>query len=729
MSRTTAEDILWLKDGGRLARPGWNCWRSAVADRLGVLVDAEDYFLALAEAISLARRSILILGWEFDSRTQLARGGGGSPLAKEGLPNRIGPLLDAVVRRTPGLTAHVLIWDSAFLYAVNREFAGLVKMDWLTHRRLHFRLDDSHPLGASHHQKVVVIDDALAFIGGLDVTSQRWDTRRHAKDDPRRSDPAVPRYPPFHDVMAVVTGAAAAALADLCRQRWRACTGECLPVPPAGDGDRLWPKRAFPLFSPVEVAIARTSPSWDGVPATHEVERLYLDMIAAAERFIFIENQYFAARRVGDAIAARLKEPASPEVVVIGPGYPVSIMERSSMGVARARIGQRLCAADRCGRFQLYYPTVDGEDVKVHSKLMIVDDRLLRIGTSNINNRSLGLDTECDVLVEACGDPAIEAGIRRLRQDLMAEHLGASPAAVAVCELESGGLHACIAALGGGRRSLVPLDCTEPAEIVRLIADSNIPDPEEPMESLVFLEDGARAPLARRPLLLRLRAMIAVLAGLALAGALWRWAPPEMWRDVRPWVDGLADLRERPGAVAVVAVCFTLAGLLRVPVPLLVLATAVSLGPWLGAVDSLVAALTSASLHYALGFSLGRRRVRRLSGWKVNRVARALSRHGIAAIVLLRLMPVAAFAVINMVAGSTRVRFRDFIAGTGLGMAPGIFAMSVLGDRVLAVLRNPSAINVAVLALAAALVIGAIVGLANRLGRARAPKSGRSREV
>ncbi len=698
----------------RLTRPGDTCWRLARADQFGVAVDAETYFRALAEVLPQATQQILMLGWEFDSRTRLCRGG--SALPKGGWPNHIGALLDAVVRRRPGLVAHVLIWDSALIYAVNREFGGLVKMDWLTHPSLHFRLDDSHPLGGSHHQKIVVIDDRLAFVGGLDVTSQRWDSRQHSPRDMRRSDPAMASYPPFHDVMAVVSGDAARALGDLCRERWRASAGEVLPPP--GDGGRLWPVTIPPLLSGIPVALSRTCPPWDGTPPVHEVERLTLAMIGAARRFIFIENQYFAARRIADAIAARLAEPAGPEVVIIGPGRPISLMERSSMGVARARLVRHLACGPGGQRFGLYTPTVEGTEVKVHSKVMIIDDKILRIGSANLNNRSLGLDSECDLTLEAQGDRGVTAAIRHFRHDLLAEHLGIDPAMVAATESECGSIHGAIAGLSHSPRRLVPLDYADPQNIVTIVADSSIPDPVEPMEALLWREDSLPGPpgIGRR-----IRALTLVLAGLAGLAALWRWAPPGLWQAAGPWLHALATLRGEPALVAVVAVLFILGGVLRVPLVVLMLANAAMLGPWLGAAGSLAGVLVSGSLHYLLGRRLGHRLVLRLLGSDaIHRVSDGLSRHGIAAIVLLRLMPVAGFAVVNLVAGAAHMRFRDFLVGTLFGMVPATFAMSVLGDRVLAVLRTPSMVNIAVLGMATALVTGALFGLVNRLGRARA---------
>ncbi|MBF0394171.1 MAG: hypothetical protein HQL38_15960, partial [Alphaproteobacteria bacterium] len=163
----------------RIAVEGRNCWRRARAGRVSFLVDGSSYFAALQAVLCEARHSILMLGWEIDSRVRL------DPEApSDGPPNALGALLDDLVRRRPGLEARILIWDSTFLFALNRELLTGVKLDWLTNPRLIFRQDATHPIGASHHQKMVVVDERLAFIGGIDLTQGRWDTPAHLHGDP-----------------------------------------------------------------------------------------------------------------------------------------------------------------------------------------------------------------------------------------------------------------------------------------------------------------------------------------------------------------------------------------------------------------------------------------------------------------------------------------------------------------------------------------------------------------
>ncbi len=689
-------------------------WRRVHARQFGVAIDGAEYFSALDDVFRRARRSIFIIGWEFDSRIRLIR----DPLSHA--QEEIGSLLDYLVRTRPDLRIFILIWDSAFIYAFNREFAGSVKMEWLTHSRLRFCLDDTHPFGASHHQKIVVVDDAIGFVGGIDISSQRWDSRSHCRIDPRRNDPGALKYPPFHDIMGVVTGEAARTLGDICRERWRRATGEEVPPPPLAvtNAEDLWPRPLRVLMREVEVAIARTVPPWDTEPPVHEVEQLYLEMIAAAQRFIYIENQYFTSRRIADAIAARLKERTSPEIILIMPGPTENVVERSTMERPRHRLIERLRALDHGENLHLYAPMIEGETIKIHAKLMIVDDEWLRIGSSNLNNRSMGLDSECDLLITAKGDPSLISAIRGLRQDLLAEHLGMSLSEISAAEEATGSLRATITRLRGrSPNTLVPLsDPGSQGIIIPLIADSPLPDPEETVESLVCRIEDAPA-LQRQPWGLGFCVMSVV-----VLSALWALAPPEWLRLAGPWLGWLSDLRERTEilflAAALSGAAFLVAGIARLPVFLVVAITAALLGPWTGGSISLAGTLTSAVLLYLFGRSAGRARVRRLLGWKSRRVECALARRGFLAMILLRLMPVATFPVVNLVAGASRTPFLWFVVGTALGMSPGILALSLLGDRIATVLQQPSTANVVTLALIAAVIVAAQFALAERLLRA-----------
>ncbi len=458
---------------------GRNCWRRARAGRIAFLVDGAAYFSAFRAAVLRARRSILVVGWDIDSRTRLApdRAGGR-------WPDELLDFLTAVLRRRSALQVRILAWDFAMIYALERELPLLVQSRWSGHRRLRFHLDGGHPVGASHHQKLVVVDDALAFAGGLDLTRRRWDTREHLARDPRRVDPAGRPYPPFHDVQIAVDGPAAAALGDLARERWRRATGERLE--PAADAGDPWPPELTPDLEDADVAIARTEPAWDGHPAVREVETLYLDAIAAARRWLYFENQYFTSARIGEALAARLAEAGGPEVVLVMPRVCQGWLEEVAMGVGRARLLDRLREADRHGRLRVYYPVVPGlgdSGVNVHSKVLVVDDALARVGSANLSNRSMGLDTECDLAVESCGQARIERAVARFRDGLLGEHLGVPAEAVAGALAAGGSLIRAVETLAGGERTLRPLEQEPEGLLHEIVPDTALLDPEQPLDA------------------------------------------------------------------------------------------------------------------------------------------------------------------------------------------------------------------------------------------------------
>ena len=421
-----------LSERTALLQPGHNLWTLARADRATLLTDAAPYYGALREALRKARHSIHIVGWDIDSRTPLV---GPSGRAEDGLPETLGPFLSALATRNPGLSVRLLLWDYSVLYAMERELLPVLALRWNTPPNVELCLDDTVPFGASHHQKIVVIDDSLAFCGGIDMTDGRWDDREHLDDNPLRCLKNGAEAQPWHDASTVMCGPAAAAMSELARARWaRAHDAEV--DEDFAPGANLWPDSINPAFHDIPVAIARTAPPEAGRSGIHEIEDLYLDAIRAARDCIYIESQYFCAGSITRAIRRRLSDPDGPEVVVINPYAAQGHVEDQAMHVTRSRMVRTLRQHDRYGRFRILYPVTDsGQPIYVHAKIMIVDDMLLRIGSSNIDRRSMGFDTECDVAIQA-RDDATRDLIRDFRDGLLAAGLDpATPAAL----IENGG--------------------------------------------------------------------------------------------------------------------------------------------------------------------------------------------------------------------------------------------------------------------------------------------------
>jgi len=687
-------------------RPGHNCWRVERAGRVAFLIDGEAYFRAFHAAVGLAQRSILIVGWDIDSRTQLVHD------ASPGVHGTLFGCLTAALSRNRRLHAYVLDWDYATLYALGREWLPIFKMNWRTPRRLHFHLDDHHPFGSSQHQKIVVIDDAVAFVGGLDLTKCRWDTPEHRPDDPRRVGPGGEPYPPFHDVQMMVDGPAAARLGQLARERWRRATGQRLDAPGECDGDP-WPKFVTPDLTDVNVAIARTEPRYDGQEPVQEIRQLYLDAIAAAHRYIYLENQYLTSETIGEALAARIAEPDGPEIVFVSPRQTDGWLTQNTMDMLRARLLQRLRRDDRHGRLRAYYPDVAGLKnacINVHAKLALIDDEFLCIGSANLNNRSLAIDSECNLALSARGDERVSRAIARLRDRLVAEHLGVRPDDVAGIIEGEGSLIAATRLAGTAGHSLQVIDDAVPPEIDALVPSPEILDPEQPVsfEQLTtqFVPEEEQPSIRRRVTVIV--SLVLLLLGMAAA---WRWSPLGEWLNVQSIIEFADTIPASAAAPWIVLGVYLLGGLLVVPITLLVVATVAVFGPVPGSVYALIGTLLSAMLVFGIGHVLGRAAVRRMAGSHIGRLSRRLARQGILTIVVVRLLPIAPFSVVNLVFGASHVRLRDFLFGTALGMAPGIAVIALFIDRVQAVLEAPEPMSFLVLTASVAAALLAAFGL------------------
>ncbi|HEX6733911.1 MAG TPA: VTT domain-containing protein [Azonexus sp.] len=685
--------------------PGRNCCAVARAHRVSLLIDGEAYFNAFCRAAERATRSIVVLAWDFSSSTRLRFGDGD----RHQPPARLGDFLNWLARRRHTLQIHVLDWDYPLVFGTDREFPPVWGLGWKAHHRVEVAYDNTHPVGGSHHQKVVVIDDAMAFVGGFDLTDRRWDTPAHRVHDGRRRAGKVD-YPPFHDLMMAVDGEAARALGELARDRWLAATEEALPpVTAAADP---WPPDLAADLVDVDVAIARTLPPGPGRAAVREVEALYLDMIAAARHSIYIENQYFTAHAIGDALAARLAEPDGPEIVIVLRLLSHGWLEEHTMQLLRTGLIQRLRTIDRHGRLAVYYPHIDGlKDgtcLDIHAKLMIVDDELLRIGSANLCNRSLGLDSECDAAIEARGDPVVGAAIARFRNRLLGEHLDRSPARVAQEIGRQGSIIGAIEALAGGPRTLRLLEreAAWPEAVVELarIADpvgpllgaDEITATQAPREAVADWRRGGR----------RLLFIVLLLGGLT---ALWRYTPLAGLLAPERVVAWAHEFSGRPWAPLAILLAYTPACVVLFPRALITLAAIVAFGPLTGAAYALCGLLLAAFLSYVAGRELPRHTVRHLTGPSLNRMAETLRRRGLVAVTALRLVPIAPFAFEGLVAGAIHIRLWHFMLGTLLGLLPGTVVTAVFGNEIGEALQGRSSISYGLVAGLAVLLIGLIV--------------------
>lgn len=696
-----------------IIRPDKNCWHKVPVQRAKLLIDGENYYPVLHKAIQNARHSIIITAWDIDSRMRLTRSD-----ADDAQPQELGHLLCKVLQENPQLNIYILNWDWSMLYSLEREWLPIYRPLWKNQQRLHYELDSQCPSEASQHQKIVVIDDQIAFCGGFDLGKHRWDSREHLPDDNRRIDPDKQPYPPFHDVQWLVDGEAAKKLGELARLRWKRVTGETLAVPenPAD----CWPQQCVPDFTDINIAIARTQAAFRDLPEIREVEQLYLDSIKAAETLIYIENQYFTSHAIADSLAKSLKSEVGPDVVMVLPKMTGGWLEQQTMDVLRARVIKVLLAADKYDRLRICFPHRDALGdayISVHSKTMIIDDRLLRVGSSNLSNRSMGLDSECDLAFEAEND-AQRAKIADFRHELLTEHFGLTMSEFNTVLEEAGSLKKLIDDRADGPHTLKKLDCKVDELSDQLLPDASVIDPEKPLQA----EDMARllVPIQQQNAFRKQWHVGAgVLLLVILLTAIWQFTPLGESLN-KENVQSVAEMiKQQPLAPLLILLVFAVCSLLAVPVSLLIIATVFTFGPWLGSAYAIIGSLLGGLMGFFVGHLLGRGGVSRLAGNRINRLSRRLGKQGLLAIITVRIIPVAPFTVINMVAGASHIKLRDFFWGTILGMLPAIIALSAFADSLIATLKQPEPQQIAILL---AVVLG-IIGMTLALKKLFAAKS------
>lgn len=453
------------------------CWRVGRADRVAVLVDAADYFAAALSTLEKAQSSIHMLNWAFDPDTKLCPGRDDA----HGSELQLGAFLVRLAMTRPELEIRILCWKSAILVSATQDFFPHRARRCFRNTPVQFHLDATTPFGACHHQKVIVVDGEVAFIGSSDFGPDRWDTSDHTDADPRRRKPsgAAAFYASRHELMAVVDGPPARTLADLFTRRWKRATGEDLPPGRPSSADP-WPEGLEPDFTAISTGLSRSEPRWKDLPEVREIEALHLASIASAGQCIYLENQYLTSPVVGAALAARLMEPTGPEVILISNQLSPSWFDQMTMDRRRSRIMGLLRSADRFGRLKAYVPvTAAGAPIVVHAKLSILDHSLLHVGSANLNNRSGGFDTECDLSIEVQpGNLADSARVERVRNRLIAHWLACTVTQVAAAIGRSGGVGAGIEDLRRrGFRRLSPMVSKPPGPIGARFAGLHLGDP------------------------------------------------------------------------------------------------------------------------------------------------------------------------------------------------------------------------------------------------------------
>jgi phosphatidylserine/phosphatidylglycerophosphate/cardiolipin synthase-like enzyme len=365
---------------------------------LEVLIDGANALPEIAREISQAKRFVHVTGWHLEPAFELVRG----------RPHgAIGVLLAEMAEQ---VDVRVLVWSGAPvpLFHPSRSEVTEALQNLTRHTRIQAKGDPKeHPFHC-HHEKTVVIDGEVAFVGGIDMTSSagdRYDLQAHHA---RRSIG-------WHDVGTRLRGPAVADVNDHFRTRWRELTEEELPALPAPEpaGD-----------STVQVVRTVEEDMYDSIPhGDFRIFESYARALRSARELIYLENQFLWSPELVSIIAEKLRNPPTPQFRVV-----VLLPAKANNGAedTRGQVGRLIDAddeGDETKRFlaatiRALSPSLDRADpVYVHAKVAVIDDRWLIVGSANLNAHSLFNDTEMCVVTD---DAALA---RDTRVRLWAEHL------------------------------------------------------------------------------------------------------------------------------------------------------------------------------------------------------------------------------------------------------------------------------------------------------------------
>jgi phospholipase D1/2 len=397
---------------GSIFKPGHNCWKVKKADHLALLIDGNRYYRAFFDVTSHARHCIEIAGWDLDPKLQLSH-------IDPKLPDNLRMYFKSLTKKNKKLIISIQVWKAFFYLRFGRERFSKLKWALLTSNRIKFVRAKTPYLFSTYHEKVTIIDNSCAFIGGMDLAGKRWDTSHHLTDNFLRIDQGGNEYFPIHDLQMVISGSVVMDLKKIINNREDAEFDLVMK-----SGHKLWPKEFPSELDDVNVAILRTDPKVGAC----EIKQFYLDAIKAAQEYIYIENQYISSDSIIEILCQRLRQEKGPEVVLVVPYSYRGGFERAIYTEARNRVVKKLKASDPFERLSINYPKLRDPDCSkymiVHSKLLIVDGRLMTMGSANLNNRSLLVDNEINLALESLEENhKVGHFIKGVLSRLLAEHL------------------------------------------------------------------------------------------------------------------------------------------------------------------------------------------------------------------------------------------------------------------------------------------------------------------
>ncbi len=662
-------------------------WKKSNVDFYDLHINGKSYFESLYQSILLAQDQICILGWDIDFRIQLIEREDKS-LQPYQDKRCLGGLLSYVAHKNKDLKIYLLIWNHPFFYSSDSELFSQVKAKYWLPNNVYFLRDDVHPISGCHHEKLVVVDQKVAYVGGIDLTSGRWDEFGNPAESFGREDVSIGSYLPFRDFMLQISGDASVYLARYFGHRWKRCALNRDPV-----------YKSKPYFSQekkhqnLTFYIARSRPRYRLYPKVKEGIKLHLELIKRAKNFIYIENQYLTNNKIVSSLIRQCKKNPKLQVTIVLPLVLQGALEKRSMQRKFRKIIRDLKREDRkLDNLCLFYPIRTKDDgsvipVYVHSKMMIVDDFYLKVGSSNLNERSMGLDTELDVVVEF----EKQNGVSDLKNKILSSLLQVDELEIKKELLEYGHINALLTLkyLNVSIKKFV-ID-GEPGEtfldkIIRSLSlDQNRPHEMEELLEELFKHSQLtwiKKVFVNIFFLIVLSAITYVIV--FYSRFLMSYFPFSEqiltylnFHDLN-WIFGLG-----------VFVLYILLGSVFFPLNVFILINATVFPPIAAFVFSFLGALLVSIFGFWYGKRFGLSYIRKHFPLRTKKILGFVKKKGVLPVFLLRLIPLLPYPMTNFLLGAINYDFFHYFKATALGVIPGIIVFVVLQRTLLDLIIFP----------------------------------------
>lgn len=615
-----------------------------------LFVGGKSYFADLKQSLNKAKKSVLICGWSLNLKTVMDDKGTMIKDILFGLPESV--------------DIKILIWDYIIFYVADRDPFLPFKVAARNKKNISFERFDFHPVMSSMHSKMAVVDDEVLYLGGIDIDLHRRDGPYNLARDSSRKEIDGSPYQPFRDYMFKFQGESALYFSNIFRQLW---------VSQKNQRSEILPGRGSPREG--NVYFARTVPKFKNNPKDYSSFHLHKWLIQAAKEYIYIENQYLTSDKIVDLLINRLAERDGPEVVIVVSYGKMPVLEKISMGALLTESAKKLLKSDPWKRLKIYAlkSGPNGPFVKVHSKLVLVDDTYVKIGSSNINNRSMRFDYELDVLYS--GPKTME-----FKSQILSTLLGTGENV----ETE-GSLIAVFEEAKKRNGKLVELKQILQEESAFAEYKDYLPLDKKEM---TFFERAGQI-FVEKAALKKINSKIlagALILALIIAGAL--WVDVENAKDN---MDRFILWLEVSNGYVLMGIFFfgyLALGSIFFPLNAYIFLCGAYFDTFEAIALAMGGAVGSASISYGVG-AVFKTEVRESKIEKVNQLKRLLKKNSLKTLIFLRMVPVAPFPLVNLVCGKFGVPFSRYFTGTLLGVAPGSFVLIFMEKRLLDFLKAP----------------------------------------